>query len=227
MSTTSPSGDDGTNALALLSGEGLWGAPVWELVVKRFVDFWGALVLLLALSPLLLVVAMTVATTSRGPVFYVQDRVGRHRRPFRMLKFRSMYADADDRLAELKAHSVADSPVFKMKNDPRVTPIGRFLRRMSLDELPQLWNVLMGHMSLVGPRPPLPAEVATYSVREHLRLTVTPGLTCFWQVSGRSDIDFETWVSLDLEYIRTWTPWLDIRLLLRTIPAVLSGRGAY
>lgn len=206
---------------------GLLDADAFQLWLKRTIDVVGSLILLVALSPILVLVALAVATTSRGGVFFVQERLGKDARPFPMLKFRSMYRDADARLAEVGSLNECDGPVFKVRADPRMTPLGRILRRSSLDELPQLLNVLWGHMSLVGPRPPLQSEYVHYSPRDRCRLLAKPGLTCTWQVSGRSDLDFATWVDMDLDYIFNWSLWLDLQLLLRTVPAVLSGRGAY
>jgi exopolysaccharide biosynthesis polyprenyl glycosylphosphotransferase len=198
-----------------------------QLVLKRAIDIVGSFVCLVLLLPLLLATALTVALTSRGPVLYVQERIGLGGRTFKMLKFRSMYANADEDRHELIHLNECEGPVFKLRDDPRITTVGRAIRKLSIDELPQLLNVLRGDMSLVGPRPPLPEEVVSYGPRERARLLVTPGITCIWQVKGRSDLDFDTWVDLDLEYIRTWSPWLDVKLLALTVPAVLSGRGAY
>jgi len=206
---------------------GLPAAARWQRFAKRTIDVSGSAVLIVLLSPLLLLTAMAVVLTSRGPVLYVQRRVGRTGRPFRMLKFRSMRVQADDDRDNIIHLNEVTGPVFKIREDPRITRVGRVIRRLSIDELPQLANVLTGSMSLVGPRPPLPDEVEGYSQRERRRLTVRPGLTCIWQVSGRSDVDFDTWIDLDLEYIDTWTLRKDVGLLLRTIPAVWSGRGAY
>ena len=206
---------------------GLLTAPSWQLAAKRTLDIIGSLGLLLLLAPILTVVTIAIAASSRGPVFFVQERVTRDGRPFPMVKFRSMYRDADSRRDEILDLNECSGPVFKVRDDPRVTPVGRLLRKFSLDELPQLFNVLLGHMSLVGPRPPLPDEVAAYTHLQHRRLKVRAGLTCIWQVSGRSDVDFDRWVEMDLEYIDTWSLALDVLLLFRTIPAVLTGRGAY
>jgi lipopolysaccharide/colanic/teichoic acid biosynthesis glycosyltransferase len=209
-------------------GTGLLHAGRGALLAKRVVDVVGAALALLILLPVLLVAALAVRLTSKGPVFYVQDRIGRGERPFRMIKFRSMYWNSHDRKVIYLDINEARGPTFKIRKDPRVTRVGRLIRKLSIDELPQLYNVLRGEMSLVGPRPPLPEEYKTYGLRERRRLLVTPGLTCIWQVSGRSVVaDFDRWVDLDLEYIRTWTFWLDIVLLVRTIPAVLSTRGAW
>jgi lipopolysaccharide/colanic/teichoic acid biosynthesis glycosyltransferase len=207
---------------------GLYAANVWQRAVKRGIDILGSALGLLLLTPVLLATALAVKLTSVGPVFYLSERVGRDGLPFRMAKFRSMYHGAHharDHHGHLNIHD--SGPIFKIRDDPRVTPVGRFLRRFSLDELPQLWNVLRGDMSLVGPRPPLPEEFLHYGPREVRRLDVKPGITCIWQVSGRSDLDFETWVDMDLAYIETWSLRLDARLLARTLAAVVSGRGAY
>lgn len=196
-----------------------------QLAVKRAIDILGAVVALVLAAPFLPAIALAIKLDSPGPVFFVQERVGLHGRRFRMVKFRTMVADAEERLREVAALNEMSGPVFKVRDDPRVTRVGRFLRRMSLDELPQLWNVLKGEMSLVGPRPPLPREVARYDVRQRRRLSVKPGLTCLWQVSGRNNVPFERWVELDLEYIDSWNLWLDIKILARTLPAVLGMTG--
>ena len=195
---------------------------------KRALDVAGAAVGLVLLTPLLLIVAILIRIESPGPVFFAQTRIGRRGNPFRCWKFRSMTIDAEQRQAELMAcNEMSGGTTFKMKHDPRITRIGRFIRKASIDELPQLWNVLIGEMSLVGPRPPLPAEVARYSAVDRQRLSVKPGITCTWQVTGRSDIPFREQVALDLRYIRERSLLLDIRLLLMTVPAVLLARGAY
>lgn len=199
----------------------------WKLVVKRFLDLTVSATLLALLAPLFLLIGIMIKLTSSGPVFFVQKRVGLNGRIFNMYKFRSMYCDAKQLLAQLKDHNEMQGPVFKMRDDPRVTWFGRFLRRFSLDELPQLWNVLIGDMSLVGPRPPIPGEVNAYERKTRRRLSMRPGLTCTWQVSGRNEIkDFTTWVQMDLEYIDNWSLFRDFILLVRTIPAVLLGTGA-
>ncbi|MFZ0492722.1 MAG: sugar transferase [Acidimicrobiia bacterium] len=207
--------------------EGLMGAPSWELGIKRTVDIVTSVFFLLLFSPVLLIAAIAVKLTSPGPLFYVQERVGKGGQIFRFAKFRSMRNGAHTELDDLRHLNEVDGPVFKIKDDPRITAVGRFMRKYSIDELPQLVHVLTGQMSLVGPRPPLPTEVATYDEWHRQRLLVKPGITCIWQVSGRSDLDFETWVALDIEYIRTWGPWLDFLILLKTLPAVISGKGAY
>lgn len=195
--------------------------------LKRLLDLVAATVALLLLSPIFIITALLVKATSPGPVFFKQVRVGKWGANFDCYKFRSMYIDAEARKQELMAQNEADGPVFKMKNDPRITPVGRYIRKFSVDELPQLINVLRGEMSLVGPRPPVPKEVAEYEY-EHLgRLNAVPGITGLQQVSGRSDLDFKTWVELDLQYIAKQSLWKDVEILLRTIPAVLLGKGAY
>jgi lipopolysaccharide/colanic/teichoic acid biosynthesis glycosyltransferase len=209
------------------SDRGLTYARGWKRFVKRAIDVVGGVLLMLLLAPILVVTAIAIRVSSRGSVLYVQIRVGKGGRPFRMLKFRSMSRQAhDDRDNVIHLNEVS-GPVFKIREDPRLTRVGRYVRKLSIDELPQLMNVVAGQMSLVGPRPPLPEEYATYGPRERRRLSVRPGLTCIWQVSGRSDLDFERWVDMDLEYIDTWSFRQDLKLLLLTIPAVLSGRGAY
>ncbi len=196
------------------------------LFVKRSLDVVISAALLLFLLPLLVLVGMLVKLTSRGPVIYRQVRCGLYGRRFLLYKFRSMNQGAEDVLWEIKHLNEMDGPVFKMRNDPRVTPFGRFLRKSSIDELPQLWNVLKGDMSLVGPRAPLPEEVREYTRWQRRRLSVKPGITCLWQVSGRSEVDFHEWMKLDLQYIDNWSLILDLKILLRTFPVVILGKGA-
>jgi exopolysaccharide biosynthesis polyprenyl glycosylphosphotransferase len=196
------------------------------MVVKRVIDIIGAGIGLLMLSPLLLLTAALIKLKDRGPIFFGQERSGLYGKTFTMWKFRSMVVNAESLKSELAAQNEMDGPVFKIKHDPRITPIGRFIRKTSIDELPQLWNVLVGDMSLVGPRPPIPAEVAQYERWQLRRLSMRPGITCIWQVSGRNNIDFETWMKLDLQYIDNWSLFLDIKLLLKTIPVVLLRQGA-
>jgi lipopolysaccharide/colanic/teichoic acid biosynthesis glycosyltransferase len=238
---------DGSSATALLSLPAL-GAPVAlplpevrghtlpiELgpsaayaAAKRALDILLAASLLLLLAPMLLVVALLIKCTDGGPIFFRQRRVGQFGQEFDFFKFRSMIVNAEAlRLGLLACNKHGNSITFKMSRDPRVTWIGRILRKTSIDELPQLWNVLKGEMTLVGPRPAVPGEVVQYDAYERRRLAAVPGLTCIWQVNGRSDLDFRQQVELDLDYIRERTLWLDLKLLLLTIPAVLSGRGAY
>lgn len=202
-------------------------APRAMRTVRRLIDILGSLLGLVLLLPLFLVVAIGVKASSPGPVFYKQRRVGQGGIEFNFYKFRSMTNGAANEKIHLVDLDHTSGPIFKVKNDPRITPFGHWIRRTSIDELPQLWNVLRGQMGLVGPRPHLPEEVTHYGDWEKQRLSVKPGITGIWQVSGRSELDFETWVSMDIEYIENWSLWMDLRILLRTIPAVLSGRGAY
>ena len=197
------------------------------LAVKRALDVFLSAAALLVLSPLLLGAAVAIRLDSPGPVLFRQRRMGVNGREFMLVKFRSMYRDAEARLESLRARNEVSGPVFKIRDDPRVTRVGRFMRRTSIDELPQFWNVLRGEMSIVGPRPPIPAEVEQYQRRHVRRLSVRPGITCTWQVSGRSTIGFDRWMELDLSYIDNWSLWQDMKILARTIPAVLSGRGAH
>jgi exopolysaccharide biosynthesis polyprenyl glycosylphosphotransferase len=199
----------------------------WRRMIKGGVDRCLAGVALLVLAPAILAIALAVRLTSDGPAFYRQERVGINGRSFTMLKFRSMVVDADRRLDEIRADNISDGLLFKMRNDPRVTPVGRWLRRLSLDELPQLFNVLGGSMALVGPRPPLPGEVAKYDSSVSRRLLVKPGLTGLWQISGRSDLPWEEAVRLDLRYVENWSLALDFLILWKTGRAVLSRSGAY
>ena len=194
---------------------------------KRILDLVGAAVALILSAPLLLLVAIAIKIETRGSVLYRSTRVGRGGKHFTFYKLRSMVKGADRHRDHLSHLNECDGPVFKISRDPRVTVVGRFLRTTSLDELPQLWNVLCGDMSLVGPRPPLPEEVSHYQPWQMRRLDVRPGLTCLWQISGRSTIGFEEWMRLDLEYINRQSLRLDLQIILRTIPAVLSQEGAY
>lgn len=207
---------------------------IWEwsmgslFFVKRVVDVVASGAGMLVLSPVFLGLMAAIMLEDGWPVFYSQNRVGQNGRVFRFYKFRSMVRNADKIKEQLKEQNESgDGVIFKMKRDPRVTRIGRFIRRYSLDELPQLFNVFIGDMSLVGPRPPIPAEVAEYTLEDRKRLHVKPGITCIWQVSGRSDIPFKEQVQLDVQYIRSQGIWNDFVLLLKTIPAVLLGKGAY
>ncbi len=197
-------------------------------LIKRVFDIGAAGSAIFLLSPFFLTIAILIKLSSPGPVIFCQTRVGQYGRHFNFYKFRSMRPDAPELRKLLEAENESgDGVIFKMKNDPRITKIGKFLRRTSLDETPQLFNVLLGDMSLVGPRPPLPAEVQLYTLEDRKRLNIRPGITCIWQVSGRSDIPFNEQVMLDKEYIASKNMWVDLLILLKTIPAVLSGRGAY
>ena len=194
--------------------------------VKRGFDMLASSIALALLAPLLLVTAALIKLTSRGPLLFRQERVGLHGRSFHVLKFRSMVANAEELKAKLMAQNEQQGPVFKMKRDPRITAVGRFIRKYSIDELPQLVNVLRGEMSIVGPRPPIPSEVTKYAAWQRRRLSVRPGLTCVWQVSGRNQISFEEWMYLDMQYIDHWSLAQDFQLILKTVPVVLTGRGA-
>jgi exopolysaccharide biosynthesis polyprenyl glycosylphosphotransferase len=199
----------------------------WPMVCKRMLDICVSALSLIILAPVFAIVAFLVKLDSRGPVFFYQDRVGLNKRRFRMYKFRTMAGDAEKKQLELECLNEADGPVFKIRNDPRVTRLGKYLRKASVDELPQLWNVLMGDMSLVGPRPlPLRDYRAFDQDSARRRFSVRPGMTCLWQVNGRSSVSFKEWMELDLHYIDHWSLWLDVKLLARTIPAVLKGAGA-
>ena len=197
-----------------------------QLMLKRGLDVALASFLLLLGMPMAGLIALTIKLTSGGNVLFRQTRCGLNGRSFTLYKFRTMVEGAEGRRGELLHLNEMNGPVFKLRRDPRVTRLGKFLRRFSLDELPQLWNVLRGDMSLVGPRPPIPEEVAQYQRWQRRRLAMKPGLTCLWQISGRNNIDFDRWMQLDLEYIDSWSPMLDLKILLKTVPVVLSGKGA-
>jgi len=201
--------------------------PLWYLFAKRLLDILGATAAIVIAAPIMVVAVIAVRLETPGPVFFRQYRLGRNGRPFLLYKIRSMTASAPDIRDSLEDDNEASGPVFKIKADPRITRVGRVLRKYSIDEMPQLFHVLFGQMSLVGPRPPIPAEVERYEPWQTERLAVKPGLTCIWQVSGRSDIGFDEWIRMDIEYVRNRNLWLDIKLLLLTIPAVLTARGAY
>ncbi len=197
-----------------------------ELAAKRGIDLVLSLALFVITLPIQVLAAAAIRLSSGGPILFRQVRCGLNGRQFTLLKFRTMETGAEERLAEISHLNEMTGPVFKAKRDPRLTMPGHLLRRLSIDELPQLWNVIVGDMSLVGPRPPLPEEVSRYEPWQRRRLSMKPGLTCLWQVSGRSELDFDRWMALDLKYIDTWSPLLDLKILLKTVPAVLSGRGA-
>ena len=200
----------------------------FSLAFKRLMDIVLAILALVLGSPIFLLTAFLVKVTSPGPIIFSQVRVGKFGRHFKFYKFRSMYIDAEARKAELMKHNESkDGVIFKMKHDPRITPVGRFIRKFSIDELPQLFNVILGDMSLVGPRPPLPSEVRTYTLEERKRLNITPGITCIWQVSGRSELPFQQQMALDKEYIASRSMWKDFLILLKTVPAILTGKGAW
>jgi len=196
------------------------------LILKRGLDLLGATFLLCVLSPIIFLIACMIKLTSKGPVFYRWKVVGKDGRYFTGYKFRSMYKDADETKARLVSQNEMIGPVFKLTNDPRVTPVGKFLRTFSLDELPQLWSVIKGDMSLVGPRPPLQSEYEQFTDWQKQKLTVKPGITCLWQTRGRNEIkDFNDWVKLDLEYIEKRSFWFDIKILLDTMKCVIKGTG--
>jgi exopolysaccharide biosynthesis polyprenyl glycosylphosphotransferase len=214
---------DGENYVSTYTGVREW----WPLVLKRAFDIAISSVLLAALSPILAVTALLIWMSSRGSILFLQERVGLNKRRFRIYKFRTMVPNADKLLKDLEKHNEVSGPVFKIKNDPRITPLGRFLRRTSIDELPQLLNVLKGDMSLVGPRPlPVRDYEGFNEDWQRRRFSVRPGITCLWQVNGRSSIPFEQWMELDLQYMDEWSLWLDLKILARTIPAVMKGSGA-
>jgi len=205
----------------------LRGRFVYDAFVKRLIDVVLASAGLVATLPIWIAIYIAIRVESPGRGIFVQERVGRHGVRFNFYKFRSMYSDAESRLAEVLAQNETDGPVFKIRHDPRITKVGALLRRTSLDELPQLLNILKGDMSLVGPRPPLPREVEQYRPGDSIRLSVKPGLTCLWQISGRSEVGFDQWMEFDREYVRNMSLWLDVSILVRTVSAVLSMRGAY
>ena len=214
---------EGIQLLTIYTGT-MGGFPI---LMKRLFDIVLSLVLLVFLFPLFLLVSLFITLAPPGPVFFLQERVGLSKRRFRLYKFRTMVSDAEEKLADLEAFNEASGPVFKIKNDPRITPVGRFLRKMSIDELPQLYNVLKGDMSLVGPRPLPVRDYEGFDKDWHRRrFSVRPGITCLWQVNGRSNISFNKWMELDMVYIDNWSLWLDLKILARTIPSVIKGSGA-
>jgi exopolysaccharide biosynthesis polyprenyl glycosylphosphotransferase len=212
---------EGMPILSLVSGPD----RVIGLAAKRALDLAGSAFLLLVLSPFFALLAVLVKLDTSGEALFRQERVGLHGRTFKVVKFRSMCSEAEQQLDQIRQLNVIRGHAFKVERDPRVTRIGRFLRRTSLDELPQLWNVLRGEMSLVGPRPPLPGEVAKYDVWHRRRLSMKPGMTGLWQIGGRSEAEFDRWVEKDLEYIDRWSFWLDLKIIARTVPAMLTGEG--
>ena len=208
-----------------IENESTRGFSFYE-VIKRVIDVVCSFVGVLVLSPLFVVIAIIIKFTSKGPVFFSQKRVGRDGKEFKMYKFRSMVVNAEELKEKLAAQNEMSGPMFKMKDDPRVTKVGKFIRKTSLDELPQLWNVLKGDMSLVGPRPSLPKEVAQFEKWMYKRLSVKPGLTCFWQVSGRNNIDFEDWMKLDIKYVDERNIWTDIKLIFKTVLVLFGDKNA-
>lgn len=196
-------------------------------VIKRLIDVVCSFLGVLVLSPLFIIIAIIIKITSKGPVFFSQKRVGKNGKEFYMYKFRSMVVNAEELKEKLAAQNEMSGPMFKMKDDPRVTKVGKFIRKTSIDELPQLWNVLKGDMSLVGPRPSLPKEVAQFEEWMYRRLEVKPGLTCYWQVSGRNNIDFEDWMNLDIRYVEERNLWIDIKLIFKTVGVLFGDKNAH
>src|ERR1051326_5938920 len=210
-----------------------WQRLFWRWLIagaeraKRVLDFSASFLALLILSPLFSLIALLIKLEDRGPVIFTQTRVGQHGREFKMYKFRSMCLDAEQKVKELlPKNQHKEGVTFKLKRDARITHVGKWLRKFSMDELPQFYNVFIGDMSIVGPRPPVPREVAKYTLANRRRLAVKPGITCIWQVSGRSEIDFSGQVQLDVTYIESQSFWTDVKILVRTVPAVISGKGA-
>ena len=195
-------------------------------IIKRIIDTIGAICGILLMSPVMIVVGIWIKLDSKGPVFFAQNRIGQDGKKFKMYKFRSMCMDAECLLDKLKDENEMSGPMFKIKEDPRVTKIGRFIRRTSIDELPQLFNILKGQMSLVGPRPSLPKEVVQFTSFQKQRLIAKPGLTCYWQVRGRSDISFKEWMEMDVEYIEERNTWIDIKLIFKTVGVLFGDEGA-
>jgi len=200
--------------------------PEVGLLLKRLLDIAFSSLALILLSPVLVVIAIAVKLDSKGPVFYSSDRIGKRGRVFRCTKFRTMVCDAEDRRADIMHLNERDGVLFKISNDPRVTKVGAILRKYSLDELPQFFNVLRGEMSVVGPRPPIASEVREYKLSHLRRLDVTPGITGLWQVQARQDPSFDTYISLDVTYIENWSIWLDLKIIVRTIGVVFGGTGS-
>ena len=196
-------------------------------VIKRLIDIVFSFIGVIVLSPLFIIIAIIIKITSKGPVFFSQKRVGRDGKEFKMYKFRSMVVNAEELKEKLAAQNEMSGPMFKMKDDPRVTKVGKFIRKTSIDELPQLWNVLKGDMSLVGPRPSLPKEVAQFEDWMNKRLEVKPGLTCYWQVSGRNNIDFKDWMKLDIKYVAERSTWIDIKLIFKTVGVLFGDKNAH
>ena len=194
---------------------------------KRLIDVLLSLIGIIMFLPCLPIIGLLIKLDSRGPVFYLADRIGKHMKNFKMYKFRTMYKEADKKLSELVDLNEMEGPIFKIKKDPRITPVGMILRKFSIDELPQLFNVFVGYMSFIGPRPTIPDEVSLYESWQRRRFSMKPGITCLWQIRGRNKIGFEEWMKLDLEYLDNWSLWLDLKILVKTIPVVLFGIGAY
>lgn len=202
------------------------GKSISYLFIKRLIDLLGSMVGIVLLSPIMLITAIAIKIDSKGPAIFSQDRVGIDEKVFRMYKFRSMVIDAENLLKELQYKNEMSGPMFKIKEDPRITKVGRFIRRTSIDELPQLFNVLLGNMSLVGPRPNLPREVAKFTEYQKQKLMVKPGITCYWQVMGRNNIDFEDWMELDIKYSKERNTWLDLTLIFKTFFMLFGDENA-
>ncbi|MDE5940023.1 MAG: sugar transferase [Lachnospiraceae bacterium] len=196
-------------------------------LIKRLMDVLLSAAALLVLSPVFLITAVVIKCEDRGPVFFVQQRAGKDMKPFSIYKFRSMYVNADEKMAEMMKHNEQTGHAFKIKDDPRITRTGKVIRRFSIDELPQLINIIKGDMSIVGPRPILTFQMEECSPYERQRLVVRPGLTCYWQIGGRADVTWEEWVELDLDYIEDMGLWTDLKMIAKTVPVVFSGDGAY
>ncbi|MBO0531712.1 sugar transferase [Clostridium botulinum] len=203
-----------------------YSKTIMYFVIKKIIDLLGSIIGLILLSPILIITAIAIKLDSKGPVFFIQERVGKNEQAFDMYKFRSMVIDAEERLYKLKDKNEMSGPMFKMKDDPRITKIGRFIRKTSIDELPQLFNVLKGEMSLVGPRPNLPREVIKFTDYQKNKFLAKPGLTCYWQVMGRNNIDFEDWIELDIKYIRKRNTWEDIKLIFKTVGVLFGDDNA-
>ena len=203
-----------------------YSKTIMYFVIKKIIDLLGSIIGLILLSPILIITAIAIKLDSKGPVFFIQERVGKNEQVFNMYKFRSMVIDAEEKLYKLKDKNEMSGPMFKMKDDPRITKIGRFIRKTSIDELPQLFNVLKGEMSLVGPRPNLPREVIKFTDYQKNKFLATPGLTCYWQVMGRNNIDFEDWIELDIKYIRKRNTWEDIKLIFKTVGVLFGDDNA-
>lgn len=203
-----------------------YSKTIMYFVTKRIIDLLGSIIGLILLSPILIITAIVIKLDSKGPIFFIQERVGKDGECFNMYKFRSMVIDAEEKLYKLKDKNEMSGPMFKMKNDPRVTRVGSFIRRTSIDELPQLFNVLKGEMSLVGPRPNLPREVIKFTDYQKDKLLAQPGITCYWQVMGRNNIDFEQWIELDIKYVRDRSTWVDIKLIFKTVGLLLGDENA-
>lgn len=203
-----------------------YSKTIMYFVIKKIIDLLGSIIGLILLSPILIITAIAIKLDSKGSVFFIQERVGKNEQVFNMYKFRSMVIDAEEKLYKLKDKNEMSGPMFKMKDDPRITKIGRFIRKTSIDELPQLFNVLKGEMSLVGPRPNLPREVIKFTDYQKNKFLAKPGLTCYWQVMGRNNIDFEDWIELDIKYIRKRNTWEDIKLIFKTVGVLFGDDNA-